>query len=159
MVTLYMVTLVEIHKALNKMKCDKAAGPSGIIAEMMKAAGEECIVLLRDLAESVFSNCVIPKDWEESYILNLYKGKGNALNRGNYRGLKLTDQAMKLLERVLDSSIVKWSTLTPCSSALCLARALLMQFSSYTNYRRCTLLQTSHCTLPLSTRKGLRPGA
>ena len=47
------VTLVAIRKALSKMKCGKAAGPSGIIAEMMKAAGEECIVLLRDLAQSI----------------------------------------------------------------------------------------------------------
>ena len=30
------------------------------------------------------------------------KGGGEALGRGNYRGLKLTDQVMKLLERVLD---------------------------------------------------------
>ena len=85
------VTLVEIRKPLSKMKCGKAAGPSGIIAEMMKATGVECIVLLKELAESVFSNGVIPKDWEESFILNLYKGKGDALDRGNYRGLKLTD--------------------------------------------------------------------
>ena len=48
------VTLVAIRNVLSKMKCGKAAGPSGIIAEMIKAAGEECIVLLRDLAESVF---------------------------------------------------------------------------------------------------------
>ena len=40
-----------------------------------------------------------------SFILNLYKGKGDALERGNYRSLKLTDQVMKLLERVLDSFI------------------------------------------------------
>ena len=31
-------------------------------------------------------NGVIPKDWEESYILNLYKGKGDALDRGMTRG-------------------------------------------------------------------------
>ena len=30
-----------IHKALSKMKCSKDAVPSGIIAEMLKAAGEE----------------------------------------------------------------------------------------------------------------------
>ena len=36
------VTLVAIRKALSKINCGKAAGPSGIIAEMMKAAGEEC---------------------------------------------------------------------------------------------------------------------
>ena len=41
------------------------------------------------------------------YILNLYKGKREALDRGNYHGLKLSDQVMKLLERVLDSSICK----------------------------------------------------
>ena len=62
---------------------------------------------MRLLAEMVFSSGKIPKDWEESHILNLFKGKGEALDRGNYRGLKLTDQVMKLLERVLDSSIRK----------------------------------------------------
>ena len=87
------------------MKCGKAAGPSGIIAEMLKAAGEVCIELLTELTEVVFCNDVIPTDWQESFILNLYKGKGDALERGNYRGLKLTNQVMKLLKRVLDSFI------------------------------------------------------
>ena len=49
-----------------------------------------------------FCNGVIPTYWQESFILNLYKGKGDALERGNYRGLKLTDQVMKLLEHLLD---------------------------------------------------------
>ena len=57
------------------------------------------------MAELVFGE--ISKDLEESLILNLYKGKGEALDRGNYRGIKLTDQVMKLLDRVLDSSISK----------------------------------------------------
>ena len=48
---------------------------------------------------------MIPVDWEESFILNLYKAKDVALDHDNYRGLKLTDQVIKLLERVLDSSI------------------------------------------------------
>ena len=99
------ITADLIRKALGKMKGGKAAGPSGIIAEMLKAAGEEGIELLRQLVEVVFSSGVIPEEWKESYILNLYKGKGDALERGNYRGLKLTDQVMKLLERVLDSFV------------------------------------------------------
>ena len=57
------------------------------------------------LTEAVVSVGVIPSDWEESFILNLDKGKGEALDHGNYRGLKLTDQVMKLLERVLDPYI------------------------------------------------------
>ena len=35
----------------------------------------------------------------------LYKGNGDALDRGNYRGLKLTEQAMKILERIVDGLI------------------------------------------------------
>ena len=65
----------------------------------------EGVELVRLLAETVFSSGDIPNDWEESFILNLYKGKGEALDRGNYRGHKLTDQVMKLLERMLDSFI------------------------------------------------------
>ena len=70
----------------------------------MQAAGEE---LLRDLIETVLSNCGIFKNWEEIYTLNLYKGKCDALDRGNYLGLKLTYQYMKLLERVPDFPFVE----------------------------------------------------
>ena len=84
------VSAVMIRKALSKMKIGKAAGPSGIIAEMLKASGEEGVELASQLAEAVFGSGEILKDWEESFILNLFKGKGEALDRGNYRGLKLT---------------------------------------------------------------------
>ena len=42
---------------------------SGIIAEMLKAAGEEGVELVRLLAETVFSSGDIPKDWEELLIV------------------------------------------------------------------------------------------
>ena len=38
-------------------------------------------------------------------IVCLYKGKGDALERGNYHGLKLTEQVMKVLERIVDGLI------------------------------------------------------
>ena len=76
--------------------------PSGIIAEMLKAAGEEGVELARQLTEAVFSCGVILSDWGESFILNLYKCKSEAFDHGNYHGLKLTDQVMELLERILD---------------------------------------------------------
>ena len=47
----------------------------------------------------------VPTDWETSFIICLYKGKGDALDRGNYRGLKLTEQAMKILERIVGGLI------------------------------------------------------
>ena len=73
-----------VLKAIAKMQSGKAAGPSGIVAEMFKAAGIPCAVLIRDLAVSIVSEGKIPADWEESFIICLFKGKGDALLRGNY---------------------------------------------------------------------------
>ena len=61
------------------MKQGKAVGPTGVISEMLKAAGEEGLEKFRLLAELVFSSGEIPKDWEKSLTLNLYKRKGEAL--------------------------------------------------------------------------------
>ena len=94
-----------VTKALAKKKPGKSAGPSGIIVEMLKAAGSKGIDFLRELIKSVVKHGKIPEDWEMSFILNLYKGKGDALNRGNYRGLKLTEHVMKVMERIVDGTI------------------------------------------------------
>ena len=99
------ITDAMIIKALNKMKSGKAAGPSGIVVEMLKSAGQKGIDFLRELTISVVVNGKIPEDWELSFILNLYKGKGDALDRGNYRGLKLTEHVLKVLERIVDTVI------------------------------------------------------
>ena len=99
------ITLEMITKAITKMASGKAAGPSGIVAEMLKPVGEAGAEEVRDLVENIISEGCIPTDWQESFIVNLYKGKGDALNRGNYRGLKLIEQVMKVLERVVEGLI------------------------------------------------------
>jgi hypothetical protein len=43
--------------------------------------------------------------------VNVYKGKGDALACGSYRGIKLLDQVMKILERVLEKRIRERVTL------------------------------------------------
>ena len=87
------------------MASGKAAGQSGIVVEMLKPVGEAGAVEVRDLIEDIISEGCIPTDWQESFIVNLYKGKGDALNSGNYRGLKLIEQVMKVLERVMEGLI------------------------------------------------------
>ena len=96
------ITLEMITKAISKMAPGKAARPSIIVAEMLKPVGEAGAVEVRDLIEDIILEGCIPTNWQESFIVNLYKGKGDALNRGNYRGLKLIEQVMKVLERVVE---------------------------------------------------------
>ena len=111
-------------------------GPSGIVAEMLKASGDTGARLVADLANDMVRNGVIPSDWEDSFIINIYKGKGDALERGNYRGLKLLDHVMKGME-----------------SVIAVAVAQLMQYSSSDSYKKNILLRTRNCTPHLLTLK------
>ena len=101
------VTLSQISDAIKKMKCRKTAGPSGIVAEVLKASGFVDLEVLAHLMKSVIAESVVPADWRDSIIVNIYKGKGDDLNRGNYRSFKLTDHVMKLVEHVLERRIRK----------------------------------------------------
>ena len=85
------------------MKKGKAAGPSGIVAEYLPASGDIGTKLIMDIANSMIRGEQAPKEWENSFIINCYKDKGDALERGNYRGLKLHDQGMKVVERIVDT--------------------------------------------------------
>ena len=38
-------------------------------------------------------------------MVNVYKGKGNALECGSYRGIKLIGHVMKVLERVIEKKV------------------------------------------------------
>ena len=40
-------------------------------------------------------------------MVNVYKGKGDALTCGSYRGIKLLEHAMKILERVIEGRLRK----------------------------------------------------
>ena len=98
------ITIDMVKKAISKMKAGKALGPSGIVV-MIRAAGDMGASMIHDLAVAIIRDGKVPSDWEQSFIVCLYKGKGDALERGNYRGLKLTEQVMKILERIVDGLI------------------------------------------------------
>ena len=87
-------------KAISKMKLGKAAGPSGIVVEMVKAAGRTDATMICCLTSPLIHDGMIPANSIRlSFLVCLYNGKGDALERCNCRVLKLTEQAMKILER------------------------------------------------------------
>ena len=91
-----------VKKAVCQMKASKAPGPSGIVVEMIWAAGDIGASMIHDLTAAIIRDGKVPSDWEQSFIVCLYKGKGDALERGNYHSLKLTEQVMKVQERIVD---------------------------------------------------------
>ena len=86
------VTSDMVKKAISQMKAGKAPGPSGIVVQTIRATGDMGASMIRDLAVAIIRDGKVPSDWEQSFIVCHYKGKGDTLERGNYRGRKLTEQ-------------------------------------------------------------------
>ena len=99
------VTIDMVKKAISQMKVGKASGLSRIVVEMIRETDDMSTSMIHNLAAAIIRDGKVPSDWEQSFIVCLYKGKGDALERGNYCGLKLTKQVMKVLERMVDSLI------------------------------------------------------
>ena len=78
------------------MKSEKAAGPSGIGADMLKAAGEAGALWVKDLCNKIAMEGQVPADWTRSWMVNVYKGKGDALECGSYRGITLLHNVVSL---------------------------------------------------------------
>ena len=72
---------------------------------MLKASSDVCSEMIADLTNSIIHHNTMPSEWNDSIIISLYKGKGEASDRGNYRGLKLTEHILKVIEHIIEDFI------------------------------------------------------
>jgi hypothetical protein len=99
------VTEEEVSEALRLMKKGKAAGPTEISCEMlMNKAG---IKGLCEVANGLLEGGEMPESWKRSSVIPLYKGKGDVLECGNYRTIKLLEHGMKVVERIFERRLRK----------------------------------------------------
>jgi Reverse transcriptase (RNA-dependent DNA polymerase) len=99
------ITDEEVRRAMSKMKGGKAPGPSGVGAELLSAAGEVGIKAMVELCNAIVREGRMPEDWSKSWLVSIYKGKGDAMDCGSYRGVKLLEHAMKVFERVIEARV------------------------------------------------------
>jgi Reverse transcriptase (RNA-dependent DNA polymerase) len=94
-------TLVEVTRAIRRLKNGKAAGPDGIASELLKFAEEPISKALHKLFITVWSSGRVPAEWKEGIIVSLYKGKGSRDNCSNYRPISLLSIPGKVFSHVL----------------------------------------------------------
>ena len=68
---------------LKKMKRHKAPGLSGLVAEMIQAAGDIGTQWILDLCNGIVKEGSTPEDWKSSVVLPIYKGKSDPIERGS----------------------------------------------------------------------------
>ena len=95
------ITTNMIKKAIFQMKVGKAPGPSGIVVEIIRAVGDTGASMTRDLQLQSSVMARYPPTGRR-VSLSVSTREGGILDRSNYRGLKLTEQVMKVLERIVD---------------------------------------------------------
>jgi len=68
---------------------------------MMQAKEDIGIQWILELCDGIVKEGCIPEDWNSSVLLPIYKGKDEPVEFGSYRGIKLLEHAMKVVERIL----------------------------------------------------------
>ena len=85
-------------EAFHHLKIGKASGPSEVYAEMILASGDIGIIELMESCHNIQDGKGMPANWATSVAISIFKGKGDIVNCGMYRGVKLLEHAMKIVE-------------------------------------------------------------
>ena len=66
-----------------------------MVGEMLKAAGKKGIKRLTELCNQVVREGVIPREWQLSTLIPIFTSKGDPMECGSYRAVKLLEYGMK----------------------------------------------------------------
>jgi len=99
------IRMDEVAAALKKMKRHKAPGISRLVAEIIECMGYIGTEWILDLCNGIVKEGCIREDWKSSMLLPIHKRKGDPMEYGSCRGVKLLEHAMKVVERILENRI------------------------------------------------------
>jgi len=67
------ITVEEVQSAIKKMRYNNTAGSSGVVADMLKAAGDTGTRWITNICNRVIKEGRIPEDRCKSWMVNVYK--------------------------------------------------------------------------------------
>ena len=98
-------TSADIEMAHRNMKDGEGTGPDNLPVEVWKSLGITGVTFLKEALNKITDEEKIPDIWRKSILIPIYKNKGEIMNCGNYRGIKLMCHSMKLYERVHENRL------------------------------------------------------
>ena len=96
----------EMSVAIKKMKENKAADESGVIAKYLKTLEVEEVEKLRDMTNRILNGADIPKEWQESKVKLLHTG-GRTDELKNCRPIAIISVTCKLCMLMVRERIYK----------------------------------------------------
>ena len=98
-----MRTPEEAQKTVEALKKRSGTASDRLLVRVLKECAKELAGPVHKLARSILHSGRWPAGWCEHWIMPLYK-KGATWKAGNYRGVHLTAQLGKVVERFLQQS-------------------------------------------------------
>ncbi|GFR81740.1 RNA-directed DNA polymerase (Reverse transcriptase) domain containing protein [Elysia marginata] len=80
---------------------------------MKKGLEESGVDIMVDIIGTVWEEEEMPENWKQSEIVPIYKQKGDPLDCGHYRGIKLLEHGMKILEKIIEGRLRKTVEINP----------------------------------------------
>ena len=102
------ISLNEIRKGVQSLKCGKSCGPDLFLNEFLKYGINSLIEYIHVLFNKIFDTGFFPDAWGEGYIVPLHK-KGSIENVENYRGITLLSVIGKLFTNILNTRLNDWA--------------------------------------------------
>ena len=78
------ILVEEAQCAMNWIKIKKASESSGVVLEMFRVGGDECLKSLTNIFNILFKD-KLPEEWILISLIPIFKGKGDPLIPNSYR--------------------------------------------------------------------------
>ncbi|KAK2148717.1 hypothetical protein LSH36_486g02011 [Paralvinella palmiformis] len=75
---------MEVARAVGQMKSGKVGGLTQLVSEIIPAAGQAVVNKIMKICDLVMDEGMVPEDWELSFLIPIYKEKGDPLECGPY---------------------------------------------------------------------------
>ena len=92
-------------EAFKHLNIGTAPWLSEAYAEVVLASGDVEIRVLIELCQRILDKNGMPADWSIRVAIAILKEKGDIVNCGMYRGVKLLEHAMKVVAKVLENRL------------------------------------------------------
>lgn len=108
------ITENEIQLVVNSFKNNKTPGMDGIPPELYKAVAKipEFLTLLCRIFNKIFNSAKYPSTWDTGMVAMMFKGKGEADNPDNYRGISLLNVLSKIFCKTIAQRLQTWAETT-----------------------------------------------
>ena len=103
------VSSTDVLKRLLKLDANKSPGPDNIHPRLLKETAEVIAEPLTRIFQTSLISRELPADWKVANITPVFK-KGDRTKSENYRPISLTSAVVKILECIVNDSILKHLT-------------------------------------------------